>query len=158
MARYRNPESEPNIRRIDSRPKAKRHTHGFQVHFDRQDETFTKLFSDSVCGRQEVARAEARKFKTRLESKLPPRELFVHATDKRSKLGKVGFSFRQRKNKDGSITRYISASARIKKGKAMNTQIRIENDDIESALKKAVKWRKKILRIRMENEKKVARR
>jgi hypothetical protein len=65
----------------------------------------------------------------------------------------MGFSFRERKNKDGSFARYISASARIAKGKAMTTQIRIENDDIETALKKAGKWRKKIQRIRMENEK-----
>jgi hypothetical protein len=39
----------------------------------------------------------------------------------------------------------------------MNTQIRIENDNIEFALKKAVKWRNEILRIRLENEKKAKR-
>ena len=154
MARYRNPDSEPNIRRIDSRQKAKRHTHGFQVHFDRQDEIYTKLFSDSVWDGKENARVKARKFKAQLEPKLPPRIAFVHTTDKRSQFGKVGFSFRERKNQDGSITKYISASARIAKGKAMNTQIRIENDHIGAALKNAKRWRNKILRIRMANEKK----
>jgi hypothetical protein len=56
------------------------------------------------------------------------------------------------------VTKYISASARIAKGKALNTQIQIENDDIAAALKKAERWRKKILRIRMANEKKARRR
>src|SRR5436853_3495719 len=58
-----NPQSEQNIRRIDTKPRAKKQTHGFQVHFIRGTQAVTRMFSDSVYGGREAARRAARKFK-----------------------------------------------------------------------------------------------
>jgi hypothetical protein len=58
-----NPQSEQNIRRIDTKARAKKQTHGFQVHFIRGTQAVTKMFSDSVYGGRESARRAARKFK-----------------------------------------------------------------------------------------------
>jgi hypothetical protein len=58
-----NPQSESNIRRIDTKKRAKKQTHGFQVHFIRGTQAVTKMFSDSVYGGKEAARRAARKFK-----------------------------------------------------------------------------------------------
>ena len=58
-----NPQSEQNIRRIDTKARAKKQTHGFQVHFIRGTQAVTKMFSDSVYGGKEAARRAARRFK-----------------------------------------------------------------------------------------------
>src|ERR1700747_2442085 len=50
MRRRSNPDSEPNIRRIDTKARAKKQTHGFQVHFLRGKESVTRMFSDSLYG------------------------------------------------------------------------------------------------------------
>src|SRR5881398_296793 len=62
-----NPQSEENIRRIDTKPRAKKQTHGFQVHFLRGDRVVTRMFSDKVHGGKQAARRAARKFKQRSE-------------------------------------------------------------------------------------------
>src|ERR1700730_14112808 len=58
-----NPDSEPNIRRIDTKARAKKQTHGFQVHFLRGVNAVTRMFSDSLFGGKEAARRAARNFK-----------------------------------------------------------------------------------------------
>jgi hypothetical protein len=63
MRRRSNPESEPNIRRIDTKARAKKQTHGFQVHFLRGKNAVTRMFSDSLFGGKQGARRAARKFK-----------------------------------------------------------------------------------------------
>ncbi len=73
MRRRPNPESEANIRRIDTKARAKKQTHGFQVHFLRGNEVVTKMFSDSIYGGKEAARRAARKFKRSLMRRLPGR-------------------------------------------------------------------------------------
>jgi hypothetical protein len=73
MKKRANPDSEQNIRRIDTKPRAKKQTHGFQVHFLRGKETVTRLFSDSGYGGKEGARRAARKFKRAAMSHLPAR-------------------------------------------------------------------------------------
>jgi hypothetical protein len=73
MKKRANPDSEANIRRIDSKPKAKKQTHGFQVHFLRGTEAVTKMFSDTVYGGKELARRAARKFKKDSMRDLPER-------------------------------------------------------------------------------------
>ncbi len=73
MKKRANPDSEPNIRRIDTKPRAKKQTHGFQVHFLRGRETVTRLFSDSGYGGKEGARRAARKFKRAAMGDLPAR-------------------------------------------------------------------------------------
>ena len=63
MARRPNPDSEENIRRIDTRARAKKQTHGFQVHFLRGTSVLTRMFSDTLYGGKEGARRAARKFR-----------------------------------------------------------------------------------------------
>ena len=73
MKKRANPDSEANIRRIDSKPRAKKQTHGFQVHFLRGRNAVTKMFSDTVYGGKESARRAARKFKRGAMTNLPER-------------------------------------------------------------------------------------
>ena len=65
MRRRSNPESEPNIRRIDTKTRAKKQTHGFQVHLLRGKTAITKMFSDSLCGGKEAARRTLRRLGAR---------------------------------------------------------------------------------------------
>lgn len=73
MKKRANPDSEQNIRRIDTKPRAKKQTHGFQVHFLRGGNTVTRLFSDNGYGGKEGARRAARKFRKTAMGKLPER-------------------------------------------------------------------------------------
>ena len=73
MKKRANPDSEANIRRIDSKPKAKKQTHGFQVHFLRGAQAVTRMFSDAIHGGKENARRAARKFKKAAMGDLPER-------------------------------------------------------------------------------------
>src|SRR3954447_23989613 len=73
MKKRANPDSEANIRRIDSKARAKKQTHGFQVHFLRGREAVTKMFSDTIYGGKEGARKAARKFKRTAMADLPER-------------------------------------------------------------------------------------
>jgi hypothetical protein len=75
MRKRPNPESEENIKRIDTKPRAKKQTHGFQVHFLRGDTVVTKMFSDAVHGGKESARKAARKFRREVLGELPPRSV-----------------------------------------------------------------------------------
>jgi hypothetical protein len=63
MAKRPNPDSEANIRRIDTKARARKQTHGFQVHFLRGTSVLTRMFSDTLYGGKEGARRAARKFK-----------------------------------------------------------------------------------------------
>jgi hypothetical protein len=73
MRKRANPDSEQNIRRIDTKPRAKKQTHGFQVHFLRSGNTVTRLFSDNGYGGKEGARRAARKFRKSAMGELPER-------------------------------------------------------------------------------------
>jgi hypothetical protein len=73
MRKRSNPDSEQNIKRIDSKPRAKKQTHGFQVHFVRGSSTGTRMFSDAVYGGKEQARKAARKYRREVMGDLPPR-------------------------------------------------------------------------------------
>jgi hypothetical protein len=68
-----NPDSEQNIRRIDTKARAKKQTHGFQVHFLRGGNTVTRLFSDNGYGGKDGARRAARKFRKSAMGDLPER-------------------------------------------------------------------------------------
>ena len=73
MRKRSNPDSEQNIKRIDTKPRAKKQTHGFQVHFVRGSSTGTRMFSDAVYGGKEPARKAARKHRREVMGDLPPR-------------------------------------------------------------------------------------
>jgi hypothetical protein len=73
MRRRSNPDSEQNIRRIDTKKRARKQTHGFQVHFLRGTKSVTRMFSDSLYGGKEGARRAARKFKRSALGRAPKR-------------------------------------------------------------------------------------
>lgn len=73
MRKRSNPDSEQNIKRIDTKPRAKKQTHGFQVHFVRGSSNGTRMFSDAVYGGKEQARKAARKYRREVMGDLPPR-------------------------------------------------------------------------------------
>ena len=73
MKKRANPDSEQNIGRIDTKPRARKQTHGFQVHFLRGGNTVTRLFSDNGYGGKEGARRAARKFRKSAMGELPER-------------------------------------------------------------------------------------
>ena len=73
MRKRSNPDSEQNIKRIDTKPRAKKQTHGFQVHFVRGASTGTRMFSDAVYGGKEQARKAARKYRKEVMGDLPAR-------------------------------------------------------------------------------------
>jgi hypothetical protein len=73
MRRRSNPDSEQNIRRIDTKKRAKKQTHGFQVHFLRGEKSVTRMFSDSLYGGKQGARRAARKFKRSALGRAPKR-------------------------------------------------------------------------------------
>ena len=75
MKKKSNPDSEANIRRIDTKAKARKQTHGFQVHLLRGSESITRLFSDTLYGGKEGARRAARKFKREALGNMPERAL-----------------------------------------------------------------------------------
>ncbi len=86
MRKRSNPDSEQNIKRIDTKPRAKKQTHGFQVHFVRGSSSGTRMFSDAVYGGKEPARKAARKYRREVMGDLPPRTtLAVDAAAKRRK-------------------------------------------------------------------------
>ena len=95
MRRRPNPNSESNIRRIDTKARAKKQTHGFQVHFLRGTTAVTKMFSDSIYGGKESARRAARKFKRAAMARLPKRS--STRTKSRAKRRARGRSVRRRR-------------------------------------------------------------
>ena len=107
MKKRANPDSEANIRRIDSKARAKKQTHGFQVHFLRGTESVTKMFSDTVYGGKEQARRAARKFKREAMRDLPER-IFrgpVSAKKSRRKSGAKKSSAKAAKSRTGGARR-----------------------------------------------------
>ncbi len=84
MRKRSNPDSEQNIKRIDTKPRAKKQTHGFQVHFVRGSSTGTRMFSDAVYGGKEQARKAARKYRREVMGDLPPRTTLAAAGKRRS--------------------------------------------------------------------------
>ena len=85
MRKRSNPDSEQNIKRIDTKPRAKKQTHGFQVHFVRGSSTGTRMFSDAVYGGKEPARKAARKYRREVMGDLPPRTTLAKAKGRSAK-------------------------------------------------------------------------
>lgn len=143
----KNPESERHIRRIDVGNKTKGHTRGFQVHFSREGRLWTKFFSDRKYGAKDKAKQAARKFRDSLENSVPP----TQASDALRSTA-TGYSLRTRKNRDGTLTQYISASAAVEKGKSLRKAFRIDQD-IVTAVKAALDWRLAMANRRFRAEK-----
>jgi hypothetical protein len=147
-----NPESLPNIRRIDTRPKANRQTHGWQVHVVRQHDEHTKHFSDNTYGGKYVARTAAIHYRGVLLDQLPPSftELGIQ-TSAHSNTGHVGITHtHQLSGKAEKPIPCFSVSVRTAKGVVRNTHIFYEPGKYEQGLKKSLRWRNKDLDERAE--------
>ncbi len=84
MRKRSNPDSEQNIKRIDTKPRAKKQTHGFQVHFVRGSSTGTRMFSDAVYGGKEQSRKAARKHRREVMGDLPARTTLIQSKSGKS--------------------------------------------------------------------------
>ena len=151
-----NPDSEDNIRRIDSaRRKSKGGgTHGFQVHFNRSGVNYTRLISDSLSGSKEKARELAREFREVLRSSIPqslngPSRL----GPARSNTGHMGISISGLPTADNASPLMVQANVRVAKGKPMNKKFYLGNfQELRAAIQQAINWREEILQARAESE------
>ena len=123
MRRRSNPLSERNIKRIDTRPDAVKHTHGFQVCISRDGSLHTKHFSDSLFGGIKGSQKKARAYRDAMLAEMPPLEAsrIAHTTNAKNKSGHVGISDRKYKTAKGKTTRLIAVSVRAEKGKTVYT-------------------------------------
>ena len=133
--RRTNPDSERHIRRINSATKNRGVTRGFQVHFSRGGRLWTKFFSDALLGGKEKARKAARAYRDKLAEKVPDPQNASPIRD-----GATGYSLRTRKNRNGTVTQYISASARSPEGRPLRKAFRVDGD-MAAAVKSALDWR-----------------
>lgn len=146
--KYTNPDSESNIRRIDSK-----NTHGFQVHFDRQGCIYTKFFSDSASADKEAARANAREHREEMKKILPDTISGIPAWKgkARSNTGIIGLSS-SKEFREGSECEIIQATVRMEKGFSVNRKFRVYGRDKEKAIQKALEWRDSVIAERIERE------
>lgn len=145
-----NPDSERQIRRIDAGTKTKGYTRGFQVHFSREGRLWTKFFGDTKHQGKESARRAARKFRDSLEASLPSTQSRAPIRENAN-----GYSLRTRKNRDGTVTQYISASVATEEGKSVRKAFRIVGDTA-NVVKAALDWRISIAARRLRNERRQA--
>ena len=82
MRKRSNPDSEQNIKRIDTKQRAKKQTHGFQVHFVRGSSSGTRMFSDAVYGGKEQALKAARRYRKEVMGDLPARTTLTQGRGK----------------------------------------------------------------------------
>ncbi|TAN72522.1 MAG: hypothetical protein EPN14_10530 [Gallionella sp.] len=153
--RRTNPDSELNIKRIDSQKKKKSGggTHGFQVYFRRGNVEYTRLYSDGINGGKEAARLEARNFRSILEQAIPPSRAGAARTGPaRSNTGYMGISITSDALLSGEKTLYVEASVRIEKGKPKNRQFRVGERPLTEVIQEALAWRNQLLEERLRRE------
>lgn len=152
MSQIRNPKSEKNIKRIDHSGRVGRGgTHGFQVCLKRHGVEYTKHFSDKKFGGEAGALEAARAYRDKALATLPPIKLTkgtfpsTHVRNASNKTGHVGLHFRERRLKDGKITRYVVAVAAPEPMKQIKKEFRIGDRQIEDVFEEALLWRKNII-------------
>ena len=144
-----NPDSEENIRRIDSL-KAKGGgggTHGFQVHFNRAQVNFTRLFSDALCNGMDQARLAAREFREILRVSIPKTRNGPARTGlAHSNTGHMGVSISSDARTTMPNALIVEATVRVAKGKSKNMKFRVNNPgELGNAIQEAVAWRQSLL-------------
>jgi len=140
-------QSLPNIKRIDSAT-----DHGWQVHFSRNRQIYTKYFSDKKYGAKKKALQEAISYRDDMLTKLPPsvRETGSYLKA-RSNTGHLGITLTFSRRKNGMDRQCFSVSARIAKGVVKHKTIWIDGD-YDKKLKEAVAWRNEVLEERRKNQ------
>ena len=151
-----NPDSEANIRRIDSaRRKSKGGgTHDFQIHFNRQGVNYTHLVSDSLSGGKEKARELARERRETLRSFIPPsRNGPSRSGPARSNTGHMGISISAAPTVDSPSALMVQANVRASKGVPMNKKFYVRDfQQLRGAIQEAVAWRQEMLVARADSE------
>ena len=147
--RARNKQSIKNIKRIDSTK-----THGWQVHVRRGGVLKTKLFSDRIQGGKKKALDAAKKHRDQLVADMAKlaKPLWKIKRTPRTNTGQLGVSLTEYTNKSGKKRKVITVTAREAIGKAVNRKFSVDKLGYEPAVKKAVAWRKKVLRERGKSE------
>lgn len=105
MRKRSNPDSEQNIKRIDTKKNSKKQTHGFQVHFVRGSSTGTRMFSDAVYGGKEQSRKAARKYRREVMGDLPPRTTLTQARAAKASKQAMASAKKPAAKKAGSASR-----------------------------------------------------
>jgi hypothetical protein len=146
---FTNPDSETNIRRIDTKG-----THGFQVHFDRQGTIYTKFFSDTSCGGKELARQEARKHRDQLKNQIPESTTGMPAWKgkARSNTGQMGVSISRETLRNGKKSLLVQVTVRARRGVSTNKKFRSANGNVETLIQQATEWRNTMIKDRLELE------
>ena len=151
-----NPDSEENIRRIDSSRRNGKGggTHGFQVHFNRAGINYTRLVSDAQSGGMENARELARDFREVLRSSIPTSlNGPARSGPARSNTGHMGISISGLLSMNDTTTLVVQANVRVSKGKSMNKKFNVRDfQDIRDAIARAIAWRNEILETRAASE------
>lgn len=122
MKKRANPDSEANIRRIDSKARASKQTHGFQVHFLRGAQAITRMFSDTVYGGKEGARRAARKFKREAMAELPARVFRGPLGAEQGNAGQWKTAGRSAAKSRGGSSKGAKTSSRSSSGKRASTR------------------------------------
>ena len=151
--KQRNNQSTQNIKRIDSEK-----THGWQVHVCRNGVLRTKLFSDRVHGGKRLAKTEAIRFRDQLRAEMTQDITPAWQNERPSKTntGHLGVSYTEARRGNGNVKGYISVTARVSKGRAVNRKFSIDKVGYDKALAQAVAWRKDQLNKREGIERAVA--
>ena len=148
--RVKNKQSVKNIKRIDSTK-----THGWQVHVRRGGVLKTKLFSDRLHGGKRKALAAAKEHRDELLAEMAKlaKPLWRIKRTPRTNTGELGVSLTEYTNRSGKKRKVITVTARAELGKAVNRKFSVDKLGYDDALKKAVSWRRKVLRERLKDEK-----
>ena len=155
MPQRTNPDSELNIKRIDSRKKSRNggETHGFQVYFNRSNIEYTRFFADLINGGKESARLAARTFRETLSASIPPsRNGPCRSGPAKSNTGRMGISFTEEPLKSGKTTLYVQATARIENGVSKNRKFRVGSRHLDEVIQEAVSWRNEVLAERISRQ------
>ena len=148
--RVKNKQSVKNIKRIDSTK-----THGWQVHVRRGGVLKTKLFSDRLHGGKRKALLAAKEHRDELLEEMAKlaKPLWRIKRTPRTNTGELGVSLTEYTNRSGKKRKVITVTARAELGKAVNRKFSVDKLGYDDALKKAVAWRRKVLRERLKEEK-----
>ncbi len=151
--KQRNNQSTQNIKRIDSEK-----THGWQVHVCRNGVLRTKLFSDRVHGGKRLAKTEAIRFRDQLRAEMTQdiTPTWQNERPPKTNTGHRGVSYTEARRGNGNVKGYISVTARVSKGRAVNRKFSIDKVGYDKALAQAVAWRKDQLNKREGIERAVA--
>jgi len=153
----KNPDSELNIKRIDSKRESGG-THGFQVYFKRNRVEYTRLYSDLKYGGKENARELAREFRPILEASIPASRggapnFTGHA---RSNSGRMGISISEIDLANGTTKLIVQCSVRVARGITKNRRFNTKDRTLAEAIDAAHRWRERMLSARRKAERFVA--